>query len=124
MTHTQHDLAAAPSPTIDFDAFLNVDIRIGTVVQVEKFPEARKPSLKLTIDFGSTIGRKRSSAQIVDHYDLASLIGRQVAAVVNFPPRQIGKFMSEVLTVGFADGEGAVVLFAPDRPVPDGSRLF
>ena len=124
MTHIQHDLAAAPSPTIDFDAFLNVDIRIGTVVQVEQFPEARKPSLKLTIDFGSTIGQKRSSAQIVDHYDVASLIGRQVAAVVNFPPRQIGKFMSEVLTVGFADGDGAVVLFAPDRPVPDGSRLF
>ena len=124
MTHIQHGLAAAPSRTIDFDAFLNVDIRIGTVVLVEQFPEARKPTLKLTIDFGSTIGRKRSSAQIQDHYDVASLVGRQVAAVVNFPPRQIGKFMSEVLTVGFADGEGAVVLFAPDRPVPDGSRLF
>ena len=124
MTHIQHGLAAAPSRTIDFDAFLKVDIRIGTVVLVEQFPEARKPSLKLTIDFGSTIGRKRSSAQIQDHYDVASLVGRQVAAVVNFPPRQIGKFMSEVLTVGFADGEGAVVLFAPDRPVPDGSRLF
>ena len=124
MTHIQHDLAAAPSPTIDFDAFLNVDIRIGTVVSVEPFPEARKPSLKLTIDFGPTLGRKRSSAQIVDHYDAASLVSRQVAAVVNFPPRQIGKFMSEVLIVGFADNEGAVVLFAPDRPVPDGSRLF
>jgi tRNA-binding protein len=94
------------------------------VVLVEPFPEARKPSLKLTIDFGPAIGRKRSSAQITEHYDAAALTGRQVAAVVNFPPRQIGPFMSEVLTLGFADAAGAVVLFAPDQPVPDGSRLF
>ncbi len=124
MTHLQHDLAAAPAATIDFDTFLRVDIRVGTVVAVEPFPEARKPSLKLTIDFGPTIGCKRSSAQITAHYDVAVLEGRQVAAVVNFPPRQIGRFMSEVLTLGFADREGAVVLFAPDHPVPNGSRLF
>ena len=124
MTHLQHDLAAAPAATIDFDTFLRVDIRVGTVVSVEPFPEARKPSLKLTIDFGPTIGCKRSSAQITAHYDVAVLEGRQVAAVVNVPPRQICRFMSEVLTLGFADREGAVVLFAPDHHVPNGSRLF
>ena len=124
MTHLQHDLKAPPAAPIDFDTFLSVDIRVGTVVLVESFPEARKPSLKLTIDFGPAIGRKRSSAQITEHYDAAALSGRQVAAVVNFPPRQIGRFMSEVLTLGFADRHGAVVLFAPDHPVPDGSRLF
>ena len=124
MTHLQHDLKAPPAGPIDFDTFLSVDIRVGTVVLVEPFPEARKPSLKLTIDFGPAIGRKRSSAQITEHYDAAALTGRQVAAVVNFPPRQIGPFMSEVLTLGFADAAGAVVLFAPDQPVPDGSRLF
>jgi tRNA-binding protein len=124
MTHQQHDLKAPPAAPIDFDTFLSVDIRVGTVVLVEPFPEARKPSLKLTIDFGPAIGRKRSSAQITEHYDAAALTGRQVAAVVNFPPRQIGPFMSEVLTLGFADAAGAVVLFAPDQPVPDGSRLF
>lgn len=124
MTHVCHELAAESEVTIDFETFLKIDIRVGTVVTVEPFPEARKPSLKLTIDFGPTIGRKRSSAQIVEHYAPSALIGRQVAAVVNFPPRQIGKFMSEVLTLGFADSEGAVVLFAPDHAVPDGSRLF
>jgi tRNA-binding protein len=124
MTHLQHDLKAPPAAPIEFDTFLSVDIRVGTVVLVEPFPEARKPSLKLTIDFGPAIGRKRSSAQITEHYDAAALTGRQVAAVVNFPPRQIGPFMSEVLTLGFADAAGAVVLFAPDQPVPDGSRLF
>jgi len=111
-------------PTITFDAFLSVDIRVGTIVAVEPFPEARKPALKLTIDFGPVVGRKRSSAQIVNHYTAGTLVGRQVAAVVNFPPRRIGKFMSEVLTLGFPDANGEVVLFAPDQRVPDGGRLF
>ena len=124
MTHLLHDAAAPPAAPIDFETFLKSDIRVGTIVAVEPFPEARKPSLKLTIDFGPAIGRKRSSAQITEHYDAAALMGRQVAAVVNFPPRQIGRFMSEVLTLGFADRDGAVVLFAPDHPVPDGSLLF
>ena len=122
------DLAHAPdaprADEIDFDQFLAVDIRVGTVISAEPFPEARKPAFKLVIDFGSAIGIRKSSAQITDRYDLADLPGRQVAAVVNFPPRQIGKFMSEVLTLGFADESGAVILFSPDTPVPNGSRLF
>lgn len=122
--HVNHDAAAPPAPVIDFDGFLAVDIRVGTIVDAEPFPEARKPALKLLIDFGPVIGRKRSSAQITEHYAPEDLVGRQVAAVVNFPPLQIGKFMSEVLTVGFADTQGAVILFRPDQPVPDGSRLF
>ncbi|GBU17930.1 MULTISPECIES: tRNA-binding protein [Methylobacterium] len=122
--HASHALDAPAAAEIGFDAFLAVDIRVGTVVSAEPFPEARKPALKLTIDFGPAIGRKRSSAQITEHYTPADLVGRQVAAVVNFPPRQIGRFLSEVLTLGFADEAGAVVLFRPDRPVPDGSRLF
>jgi tRNA-binding protein len=122
--HANHDLTAPPGPPITFDAFLAVDIRVGTIVTAEPFPEARKPAFKLPIDFGPVIGRKRSSAQITEHYTPDGLIGRQVAAVVNFPPRQIGKFMSEVLTLGFADIAGAVVLFKPDHPVPNGSRLF
>ncbi|MBU6371381.1 MAG: tRNA-binding protein [Alphaproteobacteria bacterium] len=121
--HLLHDPAAPAAPTISFDDFLKVDIRVGTIVAAEPYPEARKPSLKLTIDFGPTIGAKRSSAQIA-HYDPATLVGRQVAAVVNFPPRQIGKFMSEVLTLGFPGADGEVMLFAPDQPVPNGGRLF
>ena len=109
---------------INFDDFLKVDIRVGTVVDVQDFPEARKPAFKLTIDFGPEVGRKRSSAQITTHYSKEQLLGRQVAGGVNFPPRQIGPFMSEVLTVGFADDAGQVVLIAPDLPVPNGARLF
>jgi tRNA-binding protein len=122
--HANHSLDAPAGPPISFDAFLAVDIRMGTVVAAEPFPEARKPALKLVIDFGPAIGRKKSSAQITEHYTPDGLLGRQVAAVVNFPPRQIGNFMSEVLTLGFADSSGAVVLFQPDLPVPNGSRLF
>lgn len=120
-THAHDTPAAAP---ISFDAFLAVDIRVGTIVAAEPYPEARKPALKLVIDFGPVIGRKKSSAQICEHYQPDALLGRQVAAVVNFPPRQIGKFLSEVLTLGFADAAGAVVLFKPDIPIPNGSRLF
>ncbi|ALH80287.1 tRNA-binding protein [Sphingopyxis macrogoltabida] len=122
--HLNHDNDAPAADPIAFDVFLRVDIRVGTIVAAEPFPEARKPAFKLKIDFGPAIGVKKSSAQIVDRYSLDELRGRQVAAVVNFPPRQIGKYMSEVLTLGFADEEGAVILFAPDRAVPDGSRLF
>jgi tRNA-binding protein len=122
--HLSHDPASPPSPTIAFDQFLAVDIRVGTIVDVQPFPEARKPAFKLKIDFGPGVGVKQSSAQIVKLYDMTSLLGRQVAAVVNFPPRQIGPFMSEVLTLGFPDEEGAVVLFSPDRKIPDGGRLF
>lgn len=122
--HLEHDPAAPAADTIGFEDFLKVDIRVGTIVSAEAYPEARKPSLKLAIDFGPGIGVKRSSAQIAALYTAEELVGRQVAAVVNFPPRQIGKFMSEVLTVGFPDAEGRVVLFAPDGKVPNGARLF
>ncbi len=121
--HLLHDPATLADPT-DFDTFLKIDIRVGTIVTAEPYPQARKPAIKLSIDFGPALGIKRSSAQITERYDCAGLIGRQVAAVVNFPPRQIGKFVSEVLTLGFPDENGAVVLFAPDQRVPDGGRLF
>ena len=122
--HASRDTDAPAADAITFDDFLKVDVRIGTIVGAEAFPEARKPAFKLKIDFGPAIGVKKSSAQIVDRYTLDELVGRQVAAVVNFPPRQIGKFLSDVLTLGFADESGAVILFAPDVPVPNGSRLF
>ena len=108
---------------IDFDQFLAVDMRVGRVTAVDEFPEARKPAWKLTIDFGPEVGVKRSSAQIAN-YARDELEGRLVVAVVNFPPRQIGKTMSEVLTLGFPDGNGEVVLIMPERAVPNGGRLF
>ena len=110
--------------TIAYDDFARVDIRVGTVVGVEPFPQARKPAFKLRVDFGPEIGVKRSSAQLTVHYTPETLLGRQVAAVVNFPPRQIGPFMSEVLVLGFPDPDGAVVLIGPERAVPNGGKLF
>lgn len=114
----------AAAPTITFDDFLKVDIRAGTIVAAEPFPQARKPAFKLTIDFGPAIGTKRSSAQITVNHPLETLVGRQVLAVVNFPPRQIGPFMSEVLTLGLPAADGSVMLIAPDRPVPNGGRMY
>ena len=115
---------ADQAPPITFDDFLKVDIRVGTIVAAETFPQARKPAYRLTIDFGPAIGLKKSSAQITVHYQPEALVGRQVAAVVNFPPRQIGPFMSEVLTLGFPDAAGEVVLVGPSLPAPNGGRLF
>lgn len=109
---------------ITFDDFLKLDIRVGEVVQAEPYPEARKPAIKLWVDFGAPLGVKKSSAQITKHYTPEALIGRQVMAVVNFPPRQIGKFMSEILVLGVPDADGEVVLLAPDLKVPLGGRLY
>ena len=109
---------------ITYDQFEAVDIRVGTVIDAQAFPEARKPAVKLSIDFGPEIGVKNSSAQLTVHYKPDQLIGRQVCAVVNFPPRQIGPFVSEVLTLGMPDDDGGVVLIKPDFKVPDGGRLF
>jgi len=122
--HMTHDTAAPAAPEIAFDQFLAVDIRVGTIVAAHPFPEARKPAYKLEIDFGPAIGVKRSSAQITEHYTLEELPGRQVAAVVNFPPRQIGPMRSEVLTLGFPDADGKVVLVQPSHLVANGGRLF
>lgn len=112
------------SEQVTFDDFMKLDIRVGTIVEALPFPQARKPAYRLTIDFGPEIGIKRSSAQITARYTLDELPGRQVAAVVNFPPRQIGPMMSEVLTLGFPDEKGEVVLIEPNRPVPNGGRLY
>lgn len=111
------------SDEISFDDFLKVDVRVGTVTRAEPYPEARKPAIKLWIDFGEAIGEKKSSAQITAHYAPETLVGTQVMAVVNFPPRQIGKFMSEVLVLGFPDDNGEVILARPDLPAPIGGRL-
>ena len=110
--------------TISFDDFLKVDVRVGTIVEVAPYPEAHKPAFKLKVDFGDKIGVKKSSAQITVHYTQENLLGKQVAAVVNFPPTQIGKFMSECLVLGFPDENGAVVLIEPTTTLPNGGRLF
>ncbi len=122
--HIDHAPDAPPLPEITFDDFLKVDIRIGTVVEARPFPEARKPALILTLDFGGAIGRRTSSAQITQNHAPEELVGRQVLAVVNFPPRRIGPVMSEVLTLGVPSADGTVMLCGPDRPVPDGGRLY
>lgn len=118
------DQSPSNAATITFDDFLKVDIRVGRIVAAEPFPQARKPAYKLTIDFGPEIGTKRSSAQITVNHKIDELVGSEVMAVVNFPPRQIGPFMSEVLTLGVPDANGDVMLIRPDRDVPIGGRLF
>jgi tRNA-binding protein len=110
--------------TISYEDFEKVDIRVGTIIQVDTFPEARKPAYKLTIDFGPEIGTRKSSAQITKHYTKDELIGKQVIGVVNFPPKQIGPFISKCLTLGIPDGEGGVVLIVPTNTVPNGGKMF
>jgi len=122
--HNGSGEAARAMAEITYAEFARIDVRVGTVVEAEPHPEAKKPAFKLRVDFGPEIGIKRTSAQITRHYTLGELVGRQVAAVVNFPPKQIGKFMSEVLVLGFADAEGNVVLISPDQRVPNGGRLY
>ena len=122
--HKLHDSDAPAAATIGFDDFLKVDVRVGTILAADPFPEARKPAYKLTIDFGPQLGTRRSSAQLTVHYTPETLVGRLVLAVVNFAPRQIGPFMSEVLTLGVPDADGAVVLIQPDADVPPGGRMF
>lgn len=122
---SESSTAANPvADNIGFDDFLKVDVRVGTILRAEEYPEARRPAYKLWVDFGPGIGERKTSAQITRHYTLEELPGRQVAAVVNFPPKQIGKFMSEILVLGFPDGDGEVVMIEPNRPVPNGGRLF
>ena len=117
-------MAGETPDRITYDAFLKVDVRVGTVVSCEPFPEARKPAYKLRVDFGPEIGVKKASAQITELYTPENVVGRQVAAVVNFPPRQIGPIMSEVLVLGFPDADGAVSMIGVDHRVPDGARMF
>jgi tRNA-binding protein len=114
----------ALSAEITYDDFRKVDIRVGTIIEAEAYPEARKPAYKLTVDFGPAVGTRRTSAQVTKHYTLDELVGRQVAAVINFPKKQIGRFMSEVLVLGFPDAEGEVVLIQPSLSVPNGGRLY
>ncbi|MDJ0609614.1 MAG: tRNA-binding protein [Kiloniellales bacterium] len=115
---------ASGQAEITFQDFLKVEVRVGTVVRAEPFPEARQPAIKLWVNFGPEIGVRKTSAQITRYYSPETVVGRQVAAVVNFPPKQIGKFMSEILVLGFPDGDGEVVMIGPDRKVPDGGRLY
>ncbi|MEH6489590.1 tRNA-binding protein [Hyphomonas oceanitis] len=121
--HLTDEPDSPPGAETDFATFREVDIRVGTVLEAAPLEGARKPALRLVIDFGAGVGVKKSSAQVTVHYKPETLVGKQVAAVVNFPPRQIGKFMSEVLTLGFPDADGAIVMFSPDLPVPNGARL-
>lgn len=121
--HKVFEPGDGPADLTDFETFLKLDIRAGTVIEAEHLTKLRKPAIRMVIDFGPGVGVKKSSAQIVEHYDPATLIGRQVLAVVNFPPRQIGPIMSEVLTLGLPDKDGAICLIAPDTPVPDGARM-
>ena len=111
-------------PEISWEDFEKVDVRVGNVVEAEPFPEARKPSIKLTVDFGPQVGTRRTSAQLTAHYDPESLVGKWVVAVVNFPPKRIAGFKSEVLVLGVPDGAGEVVLLSPDHEVPPGGRMF
>lgn len=121
--HLIDDPEGSPVAQTDFATFREIDIRVGTILEAAPLEGARSPAMRLVIDFGSGVGVKKSSAQITEYYSPETLVGKQVASVVNFPPRQIGKFMSEVLTLGFADASGAIVMFSPDKPVPNGARL-